>query len=87
MAHRWEPPTLLPLMARGRVKQACAMSGDAVRGSQKTQWMPLDGGSDSARKDLGGFREVMLQLCLEAVWRRQGRELQREGTACTQAGC
>lgn len=58
-----------------------------TRGSKKKLWKPLDGVSNSAWKDLGIFREVMLELLnLEAMWRKQGREFQRKGTACAQAG-
>lgn len=44
------------------------------RFSKKMLGKPQVGASDSAWEDLGGFREVMLELCLEANWRRQGRD-------------
>ena len=39
--------------------------------SKKVMWKCHKGASNSAWEDLGGFREVILELCLEAKQKRQ----------------
>ena len=43
--------------------------------SKKVMWKRHEGASNSAWEDLGGFREVILELCLEAKQKRQKAQL------------